>query len=139
MIFKNLIVSKFCAVFLLFPSISACQEKTTKPQTKADIASKTDPFQPTIDRLIKGEKIPLEQLVAQLKNRTWKEIQPLMLISIKKRSQQKNWTTDEQRKALGGYSRVKFLFAKRLRKQTLEELKNAIQKALKEENAVKSK
>lgn len=125
--------------------VVGCETEESKPDTSPRIDGgeeqvqrpTIDPFQPTINKLILGEEILLEQLVKELEHRTWEEIQPLILASIKQKSEEPNWTREAQKKALSGYSRVKLLFAKRLRKQTLGELRNAIQTALKEEQAKK--
>ena len=138
-------ISKVSAVSLCFSMILGCEGQEAKAdiahpenrEQKEGLHQKIDPFQPTIDRLVIGEKIPLKQLVTELENRKWKEIQPLILASIKKRSQEPNWTREAQKKALAGYSRVGLIFSKRRRQQSLNELRDAIQKALKEEQAKK--
>jgi len=138
-------LSKFSLLVFCFSTVLGCKGEEPKPdifpqeEAKTENRQKTaiDPFQPNIDRLILGEKVPLEQLVKELEHRTWKEIQPLILASIKQKSQEPNWTRVAQKKALSGYAEVRLIFSKRRRQQSLAELRNAIQTALKEEQAKK--
>ena len=142
---KRHLIAKSTALFLCFSMVCGCEEKPnqtghSEPASKSEPApktEKTDPFQKTADRLVAGENISLEQLDKELKNRKWKELQPILLASIKKRSQEPGWTKTKQKKALSGYSTVRLYYSKRRRQQSLDELRDAIQKALKEEQARK--
>lgn len=154
MILAKTKTSKFCAVFLLASVLLSCdrqaetmvvQELKQSQEEKAKEV-KIDPIQSVIDRLILGEKIPEEQLVKELRNREWEPVKKLVLASIKKRSQERNWTKETQKQAAmalrylsNANALIELRKSKQAREESLKEMSDTIREALEKERAGKKR
>ena len=100
---------------------------------------KVDPIQSVIDRLILGEKIPEEQLMKALENRKWEPVKTLVLASIKKRSQEPNWTKETQKQAAMALRHLSNAEVALRREKSLKEMRDTIREALEKERAEKKR